>query len=173
MATTTHSQFPPTEQFKTGVEPEIVRNYDRELVLEDRNLLVARKVTEFLKRTGRFDKTIVFCEDIDHAERMRTLLVNANADLVARNGKYVMRITGDSEEGKLELDNFIDPESAYSTGSVKYSHCDVVSSLICSELQRIQSQMRIGAPGAMNHIIIGRKKAVIFADHLDWMSFIG
>ena len=74
---------------------------------------MARKVTEFLKRTGRFDKTIVFCEDIDHAERMRTLLVNANADLVARNGKYVMRITGDSEEGKLELDNFIDPESAY------------------------------------------------------------
>ena len=89
------------------------KDYDRELVLEDRNLLVARKVTEFLKRTGRFDKTIVFCEDIDHAERMRTLLVNANADLVARNGKYVMRITGDSEEGKLELDNFIDPESAY------------------------------------------------------------
>ena len=89
------------------------KDYDRELVLEDRNLLVARKVTEFLKRTGRFDKTIVFCEDIDHAERMRTLLVNDNADLVARNGKYVMRITGDNEEGKLELDNFIDPESAY------------------------------------------------------------
>jgi type I restriction enzyme R subunit len=89
------------------------KDYDRELVLEDRNHLVARKVTEFLKRTDRFDKTIVFCEDIDHAERMRTLLVNANADLVAGNGRYVMRITGDSEEGKLELDNFIDPESAY------------------------------------------------------------
>jgi type I restriction enzyme R subunit len=88
------------------------RDYDRELVLEDRNHLVARKVTEFLKRTDRFDKTIVFCEDIEHAERMRTLLVNANADLVAGNGKYIMRITGDSEEGKLELDNFIDPESA-------------------------------------------------------------
>jgi type I restriction enzyme R subunit len=88
------------------------KDYDRELILEDRNHLVARKVTEFLKRTDRFDKTIVFCEDIEHAERMRTLLVNANADLVAGNGKYIMRITGDSEEGKLELDNFIDPESA-------------------------------------------------------------
>lgn len=70
-------------------------------------------MTEFLKATNRFDKTIVFCEDIDHAERMRQALVNENADLVAQNRKYIMRITGDDAEGKAELDNFILPESRY------------------------------------------------------------
>jgi type I restriction enzyme R subunit len=82
-------------------------------VLEQRTQLVARKVTEFLKATDRFDKTIVFCEDIDHAERMRQALVNENADLCAQNRKYVMRITGDNPEGKAELDNFIHPEERY------------------------------------------------------------
>jgi type I restriction enzyme R subunit len=102
---------------KHGVEiPDRIYNlkdYDREMVLEQRTHVVAGKVSEFLKKTNRFDKTIIFCEDIDHAERMRTALVNENADLVARSNRYIMRITGDSEEGKLELDNFIDPESTY------------------------------------------------------------
>jgi type I restriction enzyme R subunit len=89
------------------------RDFDRTLVLEQRTRLVARKVTEFLKATNRFDKTIVFCEDIDHAERMRQALVNENADLSAQNRKYVMRITGDNPEGKAELDNFIHPEERY------------------------------------------------------------
>jgi superfamily II DNA or RNA helicase len=53
-------------------------------VLEKRTELVACKITEFLKATDRFDKTIVFCEDIDHAERMRQALVNENGDLVLR-----------------------------------------------------------------------------------------
>jgi type I restriction enzyme, R subunit len=82
-------------------------------VLERRNELVARKITDFLKVTNRFDKTIVFCEDIPHAERMRSLLVTLNSDLVSQNGKYVMQITGDNPEGKAELDNFILPESRY------------------------------------------------------------
>lgn len=90
-----------------------INDFDRELVLEKRTALVAKKVTEFLKRTNRFDKTIVFCVDIDHAERMRQALVNENADLVQENSKYVMRITGDDEEGKSQLDNFIDPASKY------------------------------------------------------------
>ena len=89
------------------------RDFDRELVLEQRTRLVAKKVTEFLKGTNRYDKTIVFCEDIEHAERMRQALVNENADLVAEDRRYVMRITGDNDEGKRELDNFIDPESKY------------------------------------------------------------
>jgi type I restriction enzyme R subunit len=89
------------------------RDMDRELVLELRTALVARKITEYLKSTDRYDKTIVFCEDIDHAERMRQALVNENADLAAENAKYVMRITGDNPEGKAELDNFILPESRY------------------------------------------------------------
>jgi type I restriction enzyme, R subunit len=88
-------------------------DYDQELVLEKRNELVARKVTEFLKATNRFDKTIIFCEDIPHAERMRSLLINENSDLYSQNSKYVMQITGDNNEGKAELDNFILPESKY------------------------------------------------------------
>ncbi len=89
------------------------RDFDRSLVLEKRTELVAVKVTEFLKATDRFAKTIIFCENIDHAERMRQALANANPDLAAANNKYVMRITGDNDEGKAQLDNFIDPESTY------------------------------------------------------------
>jgi type I restriction enzyme, R subunit len=88
-------------------------DFDRTLVLEKRTELVARKITEYLKSTDRFAKTIVFCEDIDHAQRMRHALVNENADLCAQNRKYVMQITGDNEEGKAELDNFIDPGERY------------------------------------------------------------
>lgn len=89
------------------------KDFDKTLVLEERTRLVARKITQFLRETGRYDKTIVFCENIDHAERMRQALVNENADLVAKDRRYVMRITGDNEEGKAELDNFIFPESTY------------------------------------------------------------
>jgi len=89
------------------------KDFDRDLVLEKRTQLVSKKVTEFLKANDRFDKTIVFCENIDHAERMREALVNENPDLARENRKYVMRITGDNPEGKAELDNFISPESRY------------------------------------------------------------
>jgi len=88
-------------------------DFDKQLILEKRTELVAAKITEFLKATDHYSKTIVFCEDIDHAERMRQALVNANADLAAANSKYIMRITGDNDEGKAQLDNFIDPESTY------------------------------------------------------------
>ena len=90
------------------------KDFDRTLVLDDRTKLVASKVTEFLKESGdRFQKTIVFCVDQEHAARMRQALVNENADLVAENHRYVMRITGGDPEGQAELDNFIDPESRY------------------------------------------------------------
>jgi type I restriction enzyme R subunit len=89
------------------------RDFDRNLILEKRTELVAAKITAFLKATDRFAKTIVFCENIDHAERMRQALVNANPDLAAANKRYVMRITGDNDEGKAQLDNFIDPESTF------------------------------------------------------------
>jgi len=89
------------------------QDFDRNLILEKRTTLVAQKVTEFLKATDRFAKTIIFCENIDHAERMRQALVNANPDLAAANAKYVMRITGDNDEGKAQLDNFIDPDETY------------------------------------------------------------
>ncbi len=90
-----------------------VSDFDKNLVIEERTKLVAKKVAEFMRANSRFDKTIVFCVDIDHAERMRQALANLNSDLVAENHKYVMKITGDDDEGKRELDNFIDPEQKY------------------------------------------------------------
>lgn len=90
------------------------KDFDRNIVLDDRTLLTAKKVTEFLKDSGdRFQKTIVFCVDEEHAARMRQALVNENADLVAENQRYVMRITGSDKEGQDQLGNFIDPESKY------------------------------------------------------------
>ncbi|BDQ38762.1 DEAD/DEAH box helicase [Pseudodesulfovibrio nedwellii] len=89
------------------------KDFDKTLVLPTRTQLVAKKISDFLRQTNRFDKTIVFCENIDHAERMRQALVNENGDLATESSKYVMRITGDNEEGKAELDNFIFPESKY------------------------------------------------------------
>nr|WP_295781760.1 DEAD/DEAH box helicase family protein [Rhodoferax sp.] len=86
---------------------------NRKLVLEARDDAVATKITAYLKATDRYAKTIVFCEDIDHAARMRQALSNANADICAANPKYVVQITGDNPEGKRELDNFINPESPY------------------------------------------------------------
>lgn len=86
---------------------------DRTLVLEQRTELVAKKITEYLTLTDPYAKTIVFCDDINHAERMRQALVNLNPERVKENRKYVMRITGDENEGKSELDNFINPEERY------------------------------------------------------------
>jgi len=89
--------------------------FDKTLVIEERTQLVAHLITEYLKDTDRMNKTIVFCRDIQHAEEMRRALVNENGDLFSKNFKYIMRITGDSKEGKAELDNFIDPNEPYPT----------------------------------------------------------
>jgi type I restriction enzyme R subunit len=90
------------------------RDFDRTLVLDDRTKIVAKKVSDFLKESGdRFQKTIVFCVDEEHAARMRQALINENKDLVDQNHRYVMRITGSDTEGQAQLGNFIDPESKY------------------------------------------------------------
>ncbi|QKY68322.1 EcoAI/FtnUII family type I restriction enzme subunit R [Lentibacillus sp. CBA3610] len=89
------------------------KDFDKGLVLENRTVQVAKKVAEYMAHTDRFQKAIIFCVNVDHAERMRQAIANENPDLVTENHKYVMRITGDNEEGKMELDNFIDPESVY------------------------------------------------------------
>jgi type I restriction enzyme, R subunit len=90
-----------------------VKDFERSLVIDDRTRVIASKITEFLKKTDRFSKTIVFCVDIEHAERMRQALINENKDLYAENDKYIMRITGDNDEGKAQLEYFIDEESDY------------------------------------------------------------
>ncbi|EJT6037028.1 DEAD/DEAH box helicase family protein [Escherichia coli] len=90
-----------------------LKDFDRTMVIDERTELVARTITDYLKRTNPMDKTIVFCNDIDHAERMRRALVNLNPEQVKKNDKYVMKITGDDEIGKAQLDNFINPKKAY------------------------------------------------------------
>lgn len=89
------------------------REFDRNLIIDERTKVVAKKVSEFLKNTNSMDKTIVFCVDIEHAERMARALINENKDLYRKNKKYVMRITGDNKIGKMQLDNFMDPSSKY------------------------------------------------------------
>jgi type I restriction enzyme, R subunit len=106
---------------KTDREGEIIpdriygqNEIDRTLVIDERTRLVAKRVTEFLKESGdRFQKTIVFCVDQEHAARMRQALVNANPDLSADNRRYVMRITGNDRDGQDQLGNFIDPEAKF------------------------------------------------------------
>jgi type I restriction enzyme R subunit len=90
------------------------KDFDRNLVIDERTKRVARKVSEFLKQSGdRFQKTIVFCVDTEHAARMRQAITNENPDLVQQNERYVMRITGDDAEGCAQIGNFIDPEAKY------------------------------------------------------------
>jgi type I restriction enzyme R subunit len=90
------------------------KDFDRTLVIDDRTKLVAKKVSDFLRESGdRFQKTILFCVDEEHAARLRQALVNENQDLCTQNPRYVMRITGSDAEGQAQLSNFIDPESRY------------------------------------------------------------
>lgn len=89
------------------------KDFDRTMVIDERTELVAKTITDYLKRTDPMDKTIIFCNDIDHAERMRRALVNLNPEQVKKNDKYVMKITGDDDIGKAQLDNFINPKKEY------------------------------------------------------------
>ncbi|MEL7641041.1 MAG: DEAD/DEAH box helicase family protein [Solidesulfovibrio sp.] len=90
------------------------KDFDRNLVIDGRTKLIAKKVSDFLRESGdRFQKTIIFCLDQEHAARMRQALVNENKDLCDENPKYVMRITGGDTDGCAQLGNFIDPESKY------------------------------------------------------------
>lgn len=100
------------EEIPDRIYPQ--REFDRTLVIDERTKLVAKRVTEFLKESGnRFQKTILFCVDQEHAARMRQALINENPDLFAENRRYVMRITANDREGQDQLGNFIDPEASF------------------------------------------------------------
>ncbi len=105
-----------TDKYGYEIEDRIYnqKDFDRDLVIDERTKRVARKVTEFLRESGdRFQKTIVFCVDTEHAARMRQAIINENPDLVNENERYVMRITGDDADGCAQIGNFIDPEAKY------------------------------------------------------------
>lgn len=103
------------DKYNNEIEDRIynLKDYDRTLAIDERTTIIAKKITEYLKATDRYAKTIVFCVDIDHANRMRQALINENADLVAKNWNYCVKITGDDEVGKQELDNFTDVEERF------------------------------------------------------------
>ena len=88
-------------------------DYDYNIILEDRINQVASEITAYLKSTDRMQKTIVFCANEDHAERMRCALVNLNADMCRENPDYVVRITGSDDYGKKKLDYFISVTAKY------------------------------------------------------------
>jgi type I restriction enzyme R subunit len=90
-------------------------DYDKNIIVDDRTKLVAHTITQYMREVDPMQKAIIFCENIDHAERMRQALTNANSDMVSQNHRYIVRITGDNPEGKQELENFINPESPYPT----------------------------------------------------------
>ena len=102
------------DKFGQEVEPRHynTKDYDRNLVLEKRTALVAAKIWEYLSGTDPMAKTIVFCDDQDHAERMRQELVKLIPS-AANNRRYVMRITSDDTEGKAQLSYFIDNDEPY------------------------------------------------------------
>ena len=105
-----------TDKYGYEIEDRVYnqKDFDRELVIDERTKRVAQKVTEFLNESGdRFQKTIVFCVDTEHAFLMRQALINENQDLVQQSDRYVMRITGDDADGCAQVSNFIDPEAKY------------------------------------------------------------
>ena len=97
------------------IEDRIYNNsdYDYNIILEDRIREVAHEITQYLKSTDRMAKTIVFCADEDHADRMRTALVNENSDMCKKNPDYIVRITGSDPYGQSKLDYFISVASKY------------------------------------------------------------
>lgn len=145
------------------------RDFDKQLVIKQRTELVARKITEFLESTDPYQKTIIFCENIDHAERMRQALVNLNPKRVAENRKYVMRVTGDENEGKAELDNFIDPESRYpviaTTSKLMTTGVDAQTCKLIVLDQRIRSMTEFKQ-------IIGRGTRINEEYHKHWFTII-
>lgn len=91
-----------------------LKDFDRNIVIDTRTQRVAKWISDHLKESGdRFQKTIVFCVDTEHAALVRQALIIENQDLVLKNSNYVMRITGNDPAGSAQLGNFIDPESTY------------------------------------------------------------
>jgi len=145
----------PTEGMKDDLGQEIEdrvynqRDMDRVLILNERTKRVAEKISAYLMGTDPYGKTIVFCEDIDHAERMRSALTNEIARRMPEEAgnlsKFVVRITGDSDEGKRALDDFIHPERRYpviaTTSKLLTTGVDVKTCKVIVLDQRIESMI--------------------------------
>lgn len=173
------------DKFGNVIEDRVYTNsdFDYNIIIEDRTYEVAREITEYLKRTGRMQKTIVFCANEDHAERMRIALNNLNADMVKENPDYVVRITGSDTYGKSKLDYFISVSSPYpviattskllSTGA----DCKMTKLIVLDEMigsmtefkQIIGRGTRLREKEGKNHFVVMdfRNVTRLFADP-DW-----
>ncbi len=177
--------FGQRDKFGNLIEDRIYTNsdFDYNIILEDRTQQVAREITEYLKQTGRMQKTIVFCANEDHAERMRIALNNLNADRVRENPDYVVRITGSDTYGKSKIDYFISVSSPYpviattskllSTGA----DCKMTKLIVLDEMigsmtefkQIIGRGTRLREKEGKNHFVVMdfRNVTRLFADP-DW-----
>ncbi len=114
-----HDEWRPPQGFKDtqgNIVPDEIYNenmFDRSIILDDRNKAVAKCVANFMGETNPYQKAIIFCVDIAHAERMRKALTNELSEFTKENSRYVVKITGDDTFGKMEIENFINPESKY------------------------------------------------------------
>lgn len=90
-----------------------IHDYDRKIVIDERTQVVAKRITEYLKATDRYARTIVFCVDTEHALRMRNALAKENEDMMKINPNYIVRITSNDDLGKSKLDDFIDSNTTY------------------------------------------------------------
>lgn len=109
------------EHGKTDISGELVedrlyntKDFDRNIVIDERTNLVAKKIMEYLTNSDPMAKTIVFCVDIEHAERMRQALLSyAPPEITEKSDKYIVRITGDDPVAKGYLESFINPEERF------------------------------------------------------------
>ncbi len=177
--------FGQRDKFGNVIEDRIYTNsdFDYNIIIEDRTYEVAKEITEYLKQTDRMQKTIVFCANEDHAERMRIALNNLNADKVKENPDYVVRITGSDTYGKSKLDYFISVSSPYpviattskllSTGA----DCKMTKLIVLDEMigsmtefkQIIGRGTRLREKEGKNHFVVMdfRNVTRLFADP-DW-----
>ena len=178
--------YPPDGTKDKNGEPVVSRHYtqrdfDRTIIVEERREIVAKRISDFMKTNdARYDKTIVFCESIEHAREMVRLLENENADLVAEDPRYVMQITGDNEIGKQQLEYFQDPGSKYpviavtsrllSTGVDAETCKNVVLDRTIGSMTEFKQIIGRGTRVKEEYEVDGEKDSKMFFNILDFRS---
>lgn len=157
----------PDEEYHT-------KDFERLVSLKARTEAVAQHLTDFLKRTDRYAKTIVFCVDQEHADEMRRALSNLNADLVAQNPNYVCRVTAaEGDIGRGHLSRFQDLETNLYTPTILTSSQMLTTGVDAPTVKNVVLVRVIGSMSEFKQII-GRGTRVredynkLFFDILDY-----
>ena len=128
-----------------------VKDYDKNIIIEDRTRVVAEEITKYLKSTDRWAKTIVFCETEEAALRMRIELANQNADMVKKHPDYVVRITGSDDAGRAQLDNFTHVSTK--TPVIATTSCLLSTGVDCKMVKLIVLNKSIGSMTEFKQIV--------------------